>query len=273
MKRNKFKITVLMDDQPGYGLKNEHGFSALIENRDDSILFDTGQSGAFIDNALKLGKNLQKVSKVVISHGHYDHIGGLRDFLEINRKAKVYIKKEAFYKKLKIEDGKYQSIGLSDDLSVYTSRFVFSEEVSEISKGIYISANIQNHGYRIHNKNMFTEVDGIIEEDRFDDEQFLFIKFEDQAFIISGCSHRGIVNIVKSAISQSNCSGVKGILGGFHMLNENEEDVNREMSALKKINPKIIAPCHCTGEIAIHKFKKMFSQNYFHIKTGINLEV
>ena len=89
------KITTLMDDQPSSSFKNEHGLSFYIQAHNTNILFDTGASSLYLENARKLSLPIEEVDTLIISHGHYDHTGGLSDFLKINKNAKIYMQKDA----------------------------------------------------------------------------------------------------------------------------------------------------------------------------------
>ncbi len=267
MKKNRI-IVLVNDTGENPRLANEHGFSALLEYKDNKILFDTGQSDKFIHNAEKLGVDLRDVDHVIISHGHYDHIGGLKYFLELNRTAKVHIKREALKKKYKFNNGEFVNIGTNDDYSPYKGRFVFSSASREIVNNVFIITNINDFGSRIHNKNMFVEKNEKIEVDPFNDEQFLFVRDNEKIHIISGCSHRGIFNIAKTALNYSKLDRIGVLVGGFHMVNEYYSQIKKEVGALSNLNIEEICPCHCTGEMGKEEIKNKFLKHYLDVGTG-----
>ena len=123
------KIVTLTDNRAlDSELKTEHGLSVYIETENHKVLFDTGQSALFAQNASKLGIDLQQIDLAVISHGHYDHIGGLHHFLETNHHAKVILKREIFdYQYQSVKAGTVKQIGATTSLLDYKNRFIFPE--------------------------------------------------------------------------------------------------------------------------------------------------
>ena len=279
------EIITLIENEVSQGnseLKVEAGLSLLIKTADKTILFDTGSSGAFADNAEKLGVDLTAVDFVVISHAHFDHTGGLERFFKINSSAKVYIKEEAkeqyFYKLLFLK--KY--IGTNPDvLQNYTNRFIFVKEDLQISDHIQIVTQITNH-HKLpsDSKHLLTKKDNHMVPDDFAHEQMLLISEDEKMYCFTGCSHHGILNMVESA--QLHTGNKKmNVIGGFHMYNpltkglsEKKEDVIKTAQLLNT-NKQIdtIATGHCTGTGAFKILKSVLGEKLVNINTGSKIVI
>jgi 7,8-dihydropterin-6-yl-methyl-4-(beta-D-ribofuranosyl)aminobenzene 5'-phosphate synthase len=241
-------VTLIENLVDGGNLQAEHGLSLYIETEKRKILFDTGQSGLFLQNAMKLGIFLEDVDTLVLSHGHYDHTGGLYSFLEANKKAKVYAKRELF-------DPKYRSnktfIGTPKNEDLLKDRLVFVDEPTELDEGIFIMPNVPiKYPIDTHFDGLLKLKDSKIVPDEFDDELFLALVQKNRVNIITACSHRGITNICESATDHFNLR-VRLILGGFHMKNCTTEQYMHITHFLRTLQPKSLGVCHCTG---IEKF-------------------
>lgn len=240
------KITTLMDNVVyGKNLFGEHGFSILIETDERKILFDTGQSGRFADNAKTLGIDISQIDALVVSHGHYDHTGGIEEFVKRNDKASIYMKKEALFRKYK---SKKDYIGIPFDVSKIEKRLVFVKEKTEIAQDFFIIPQIEIfNDFDTHFKNMYIQKEeNIFIEDNFLDEQFLVIKNGEKINIVSGCSHRGITNIIKTALAVFNLP-IDYALGGYHLSGEDERATDKVIDALKEFEIERIGVSHCTG--------------------------
>jgi 7,8-dihydropterin-6-yl-methyl-4-(beta-D-ribofuranosyl)aminobenzene 5'-phosphate synthase len=239
------KITTLIENlvyQPG--LVSEHGLSFYIDSGRRRILFDTGQSDAFINNAKQLGIDLTNVDAVVISHGHYDHTGGLVAFLKENSNAPVYMKKAVFQKKY---NNNNSFIGTAKLPAEYDNRIVWVEDVIEIDEGIFIVPHIpvkyeEDTSFRY----FYTDKGKGMETDHFDDELFLTIVNENKLSVLSSCSHRGISNIVEEARRLFQLP-VHLVTGGFHLKNAPQEQYLAVVDYLRELKPENIGICHCTG--------------------------
>lgn len=231
------KIVTLMENTAcDETLAAEHGLSLYIETGAHTILFDAGASGAFVDNAEKLGVDLTQVEFAVLSHGHYDHGGGLTRFLEINDTAPVYLNPHAFEPHYNAS-GKY--IGLASALAE-SGRLRFAEDGQKLAQGITLYSRI-NCPFGIRTENLTVMEDGQLRPEDFRHEQYLLVEEGGKRVLFSGCSHRGILNIVDWFRPDV-------LIGGFHFMNLDPggEILARAAEQLMKY-PTVYYTGHCTG--------------------------
>ena len=247
------------------GLVAEHGLSLLIDTGNKKILFDTGQSGNFIANARRMHINLEEVDAVVISHGHYDHTGGLYPFLQLNSKAVVFIKKEAFFPKY---HGNDNFIGVEYDEELLTNRIKYVEAVTEIDNDVFIMPDIPVINHTDTGFGDFTfKQDGRMINDQFNDELYICIRKSNELSILSSCSHRGITNIAAAASGCFNLP-VKLIMGGFHIRNSKPEQLNMIKEEFTRLEVRSIGVCHCTGVEKYAELSEYFKEKVFYNYTG-----
>lgn len=252
------KITSLMENtSQNPDILFEHGLSLYIEADGKKILFDSGQSSNFIKNAKTLGIDLRAVDIAILSHGHYDHGGGLLAFLEINQKAPIYIREEAalrYYNSIRQAD-----IGLDKRL-LENNRLHFTNDVEKLSENMVLySCNEKERPYPSPAYGLCKELDGKFVPDDFLHEQYLEINEGDKRVLISGCSHKGILNI-------AHWFKPDVLVGGFHLMKldpETEDGARalRETAEALLSYPTKYFTCHCTGE-AQFKFLKTYMENH-----------
>lgn len=263
------KVTTVVENttfQPE--LQAEHGLAFHIEADGVNILFDTGQTDLLLQNALTLGIDLLEVDAVVISHGHYDHIGGLNAFLELNKRAKVVIKRRAFDDKY---HGTIRYVGSALDSRLSEGRICFVEDIVELTDGVRVVPDIPIiDAGATHLKGFKVKQDGRFEQDWFEDELFMSISTPDGLVVISSCSHRGIVNIVDAAQKAFN-SKVRMVLGGFHLLNALPEEVERTVAYFEQLQLEKIGVCHCTGLDAYAALKSRMPNAVYYSSVGSRL--
>lgn len=255
---DKMVITVLAENTAvNESFSCEHGLSLFIETKDMKILFDMGQSTLFIENAEKLGIDLKKTDIAVLSHGHYDHGGGLKAFLDINRTAPVYINRNAFGE---YYNGTEKYIGLDPDIK-NSSRIILTDDNYTINDRMSLSTlnkdispdKIISGGLTVKNGNDFLP-------DPFSHEQYLEITDDGKRIAFSGCSHKGAINIAELLKPDV-------FIGGFHFskypldgtLKKNAEALNSTGIAF--------FTCHCTGSEQA-EFMKKYIPGLKYISTG-----
>lgn len=279
----ELKITTLIENMPDEEEKYafEHGFSSFVEFDGKKILFDTGQSGAFVENARKLQLNLAEVDCVVLSHGHYDHTGGVPALLsKLEKKTPLYIGKEFFTPKYKLlEDGSYKYNGNPFSRSLLESEespvelLSVDEEITWLTEKIVLFKNFQRiSGFEEVNPKFFIKTDNGYEQDFFVDEIALGLITEQGLVLVAGCSHVGIVNMLEH-VKQGLRIPVTAVLGGTHLVEAGETRLIKTVEALKRHGVKTIAVSHCTGETGMKLLKQEFPEGFVLNNTGNVIEL
>lgn len=263
------KVYVLMENTTQKEeLLSEHGLSLYIETENHKILFDTGQSENFAVNAEKMGVDLQAVDIAFLSHGHYDHGGGLLKFLELNDRAKVYANKEIFVPHF---NGVDRYIGLDGTLRKYQDRFVLIEDQVQIDDELEVrSCNRNDRSYEAYSRGLNMLKQGRLLQDDFQHEQYLLIREKEKTVLLSGCSHKGILNIMTWLKADV-------VIGGFHLMHvlpegEGQEELKRVAEALT-LYPAKYYTCHCTGEEQYEILKYYMQTKICYLSTGMIAEV
>ena len=277
------KISILVDnfvDVPK--LKAEHGLSILIEFEDENILFDCGQSDIVLGNAEIMGIDLNKITKIILSHGHYDHTGGLLSILKhLNKEIDVYAHPSIFSEKFSRCGDFYDSgadsisvisnisgtervdryIGIPEKRAIYEqvgARFLLISEPEEISRNIFFSGQISKIDEEISDDNLYTWANGIYTIDPLQDDISVFIKLQETLAVITGCAHSGILNILGRAIELNPGFKKIAIIGGLHFSKKDDLYIDNIISELKKYSIELFVPMHCTGADSYVKLKNEF---------------
>lgn len=256
------KITCLCEDTL-YSDKyySEHGLSLYIETEGTKILFDMGISDVFIKNAEIHGIDLSQTDIAVLSHGHYDHGGGMKNFMNINETAKIYVSEYAFGDQFNAK-GKY--IGLDKELAS-SERIVTVDGHMRISDNAEIlSSNDRELFYPIDSAGLSTICKGEYVPDTFMHEQYLKITENGKTYIISGCSHRGIINIVSWFEPDI-------LVGGFHFMKQEPSADNPMLcDAAEKLDSVRTEyyTCHCTGEEQYRILRTKMKKELNYIASG-----
>ncbi|MBI6875230.1 MBL fold metallo-hydrolase [Clostridium aciditolerans] len=252
------KLKVLVDnntyiDQYYCG---EPAVSYYIEDEDSRLLLDVGYSDLFIRNSKELGINLESISTIVISHGHDDHTRGLKYYFEQSYKNNISIiaHPDAFKEK-EIGNLKICSPILEEELKEKCN-LILSKEPIKVSKNITFLGEIPRVNDFENRKPIGKQIIGENSiDDYVMDDTALVYKSEKGIYIITGCSHSGICNIIEYAKEVCKDNRVLGVIGGFHLF-EVTKQVHKTIDYLKKNNLKELYPCHCTSfnvRAEIHK--------------------
>lgn len=235
------KITVLCENQAGHRRARvclaEWGLSLFIETKGVNILLDAGNTAVYRLNAEKLKVNLEKTDFVVLSHHHWDHVGGLR-YHNFKTRKRLIAEPETL-KKIPSE----QAEKIKADFDILTS-----EHPLEFSKGIYFLGIIPR-------RNSFEK--GMFRKDKMRDDSAIALKSKKGAIVITGCSHSGICNICEYA-KEITGQDLYAVIGGFHLFENEPETVNRTIKYFKAAKPELLYPMHCIDFPTIAKFHKIF---------------
>lgn len=255
----------------------EHGLSLYIETSRHKLLFDTGRGGLFLENAEKMGIDLTKVDTAVISHGHYDHGGGLPYFLEYNQTAKIYAHEKAFGDYYSSRPDGTAYIGLNKNLRVHP-QIVFTDGFLQIDEELSLFSDVQgNELPSLSNKVLLAKEEENFVEDAFRHEQNLIINENGKTVLLAGCAHNGIVNIIE------HCKQITGryadiVIGGIHLFNPSTKDsespelVAAIAERLKSTGSQYYT-CHCTGLTAFEQLHEVMQNKLQYLSTGSIVEI
>ena len=268
LEATEYEITILATNTANFGGIGEWSFSALLESEKESIIFDTGfDENTVLHNANLLGKDLSKVEKVILSHFHGDHTGGLiklrKTFMEDNPNAfsKVYVA-DGFFEQRYDKDGNLRGfIGGFDDVTEFIQEtknigisFIVIKESYEIAKNLMLSGPVE----RIFEKvvvspGFYLKKNGELIDDLLKDDQSLGIKTSKGWYMMSGCGHAGMMNTAHK-FQTIDDNDIYGAIGGFHLYRSSDDDISETAYSLKEFGLKQLIGGHCTG---IHAARKI----------------
>lgn len=281
----KLKVTVLMDDYAGYesGYLASHGISLMLQvassNCTKNILLDVGQSAPpLIHNMRLAGIQPSDIDMIFLSHCHYDHTQALTDLLiEIGKEIPVIAHPDIFRKNFGI-DPHLRYIGMSNKNSPHKieelgGQLILVKEPLSLMEGVLSTGEVERttdfEGKGIGTYNL---VDGKPEPDGLLDDISIAINIKDKGlFIATGCSHAGIINIIKHVINITGINKVYGIIGGLHLIKAGDDLINKTVEHLLEFNPEIIIPGHCTGLRAQYLIAQRFGEKYTPMYSGKTL--
>lgn len=272
------KITTLADNLAGSKCLGQWGFSCLLDMVDANgeerkALFDTGMvCDALLFNVRVLKVDLAGVDCIVLSHGHYDHTGGIVELERTAGGVKVYAHPHVFLPRIFIDaDGKRREIGVPKEqnrgkVEAAGGEIVFSREPVEVVPGLWTTGEIPRNSFEDplplgEGERLVVSVDGREVEDKILDDQGLFAVVEGVGcFVFAGCCHAGLINTLNHVKRLVGVDTVYGFVGGTHLVGRSDEYVEKTISGL--IGLKLISPCHCTGFKSEARLWKAFPEQF-----------
>lgn len=271
------QLTILVENTAqGRGLLGEHGWSVHIKSKVGSLLFDTGQSGLLRHNASSLGIDLSTVQAVGLSHGHYDHAGGLGTVWEAAPCAKLYLHPAAGRAHhARNPDGSTRSVGMTgpmlDALRQHAAEVHSSQGPVEIQPGFFLTGVIPRQTDFEDVGGAFVLDEGGEQPDPIADDQALFFETLDGVVVVLGCGHAGVINTLRHVRQLTGSRPLHAVLGGMHLLSASPERLNRTFKELRQLEVQRFGPAHCTGIESTVRLWTEFPGQCFpcHVGTGL----
>jgi 7,8-dihydropterin-6-yl-methyl-4-(beta-D-ribofuranosyl)aminobenzene 5'-phosphate synthase len=276
----KFRITVLCENSVGpiSGTLGEHGFAALIEpSRGEPLLFDTGQGWTLLHNARRMNRDLSAVRNVVLSHGHYDHCGGLLPLLNECGPKQIHAHPGIFSPRFRLKDtGECYPIGMPhgrDQLEAAGAVFELSNEFREIAPGMFLTGEVPRvTAFETGDQGLYCDCTGQ-DVDTTQDDQSLVLETEHGLVVILGCCHAGLVNTLEHIAYLCGRRDIYALIGGTHLGFCGQNQLDTTISALKGWGIRKIAASHCTGFAASARLSREMPKEFQVALVGYSLEV
>ena len=275
MKKEAYRMRIvnLIENTEGTkGCLFEHGLSFYIETASHKLLVDTGASGAFLENAKVLGIDLEMVDTVILSHGHYDHSGGILEFAKMNSSAKIYMQENAVGDYYHKNDTLEKYIGI-DKRIAELPQVEFVKGDWELDKELFLFSGVTGRKlWPQGNLELKVQIDGTFIQDDFSHEQYLVVSGEDKKILLSGCAHNGVLNILER-YHEIYGDYPDAMISGFHMQKKTEytkEDIAVMEQTAMELNKTDTAfyTGHCTGEFPYEKMKEIMGDKLVYVHSG-----
>jgi 7,8-dihydropterin-6-yl-methyl-4-(beta-D-ribofuranosyl)aminobenzene 5'-phosphate synthase len=278
----KTRMTILCENLVGRLVgSGEHGFSVFIETDRWDFLFDTGRGNSIVANSLALGKDLRTVQKIFLSHGHYDHTGGLPEVLKLKGRVDVHVHPDVFIDRIHVlqEDGQETKrfVGLPykrSYLEFLGANFILNKEFTEVQKQTFLTGEVPRQTpFEKPDLRLFAERNGKLGQDVFADDQSLVIDTDRGLILILGCAHSGLVNIINHVIAKTGKEKFHAILGGTHLDFLTPSQLEETIGVLKKMEIERMGASHCTGMKAAFRLHQEFGDRFFYGCVGSVLDI
>ena len=265
MKTKTATITILVDNRGALGLVTEHGLSLHIRTAGQTVLFDTGQSDACVNNSRSLGLDLSQLDAIVLSHGHYDHTGGLCAVLGLARRAELFCHPAAVSPRYAVRDHQPKPLHMPRPSMAALDRLP-EERLHWVQQSMRLAGTIGLSG-PIPRQTVYEDTGGPFfldtgghRPDPIDDDLALWIDTPTGLVVCVGCAHAGLVNTLVQVQRLNGGRRVRAVIGGFHLLSADERRIKATIDALQALAFDEIVPCHCTGEAAVEALVAAFGE-------------
>jgi 7,8-dihydropterin-6-yl-methyl-4-(beta-D-ribofuranosyl)aminobenzene 5'-phosphate synthase len=276
----RLRVTTLSENTTTkVGLLAEHGLSMLLEVDDrPPVLLDTGQTGTAVHNARALGVDLSRVRHLVLSHGHQDHTGGLRDVLAQTGEVNVYAHADAWRPRYAVRKGekpRYSGLPfVREQLEAMGATFHLSDEPQVILDGVMTTGFVpRTTDFERLDADLKVRGEGGLEQDQIPDDQAVIVKTPEGLVVLLGCAHSGIVNTLAHAREVANEGRIHAVLGGTHLGFASKEQLERTVEALRGLDIQRLGVSHCTGLPAAARLAAEFGERFFFNNCGTVTEL
>ncbi len=276
------RITILCENTAGipFGVIGEHGFSCYVETEKGNYLFDTGQGLGLARNAAVLGKDLGQIRCVMISHGHYDHTGGLPDVLRFKSPLDVYGHPGMFIERVgqSKNNASRRFIGIPyrrEYLESLGARFRFETGMKEVGPGVWLTGEIpRNSPFEKPDPNMIAiGADGReIQPDSVPDDLSMIVESEKGLILVLGCAHAGMINIINHVMETTKRDRIYAIIGGTHLGFAEDAQFDETLRLLDEYQVEKIGVSHCTGQARASAMHARLKDRFFFGSVGTVLE-
>lgn len=276
------KLTILCEnsvEKPSpFGLLGEYGFSCLVETAASHYLFDTGGGLTIRNNAERLGLDLSRLDGIILSHGHQDHSGGLKQVLEQTGPVTIYAHPDLFSSRFSDHSDTPRDISIPwkrEELEALGARFQLSSEPMVITPQLITSGTVvRSNAVETGDPQLVVSGDrGNRLRDPLNDDLSLFIRSDKGLVLLLGCAHAGLINIMDHAVHTSGEQRIHAIVGGTHLMFSGEAQLKATMDRLAAANVAHIGASHCTGRNGTLALAARFKERFFSATVGVSLEV
>ena len=270
------RITTLSENTATYGFLGEWGLSVLVETEGTRVLVDTGLSFSAAHNARVLGVDLSGVDRIVLSHGHADHTGGLRGILELKGEVEVIAHPDVWAEKYaRRDEADNRHIGVPftrEELEAFGARFNLARGPVCISQHVMTTGEIPMvTDYEEVESGLFVKEGDTFRPDPLADDQALVVDTDFGLVVILGCAHRGIVNTLRHAQSLTDKELIYAVIGGTHLVRASDERIDRTIADLGEMGIQKLGVSHCTGFHASARLAQDFEGAFFLNNAGTRL--
>jgi len=275
----RITITALVENKAGpRGTLGEHGLSLWIETESMRILFDTGQGMALEHNAERLGIKLLQADAVILSHGHYDHTGGLKSFMQTVPGVKVYAHPGTFKPKYaRNDDGTGREAGMPSHVEGTIRQkagdLVLNTGTIEIGDGLFSTGEIPRRTPFEDTGGPFFLDSNCTRPDALIDDQALFFDSQKGTVVLLGCAHAGVINTLRHVEQLTGGKPIYCVVGGMHLGSASRERMEQTLDGFRRLMPALLAPAHCTGMEAMVQLWTAFPGKCISFGVGAGLEI
>jgi 7,8-dihydropterin-6-yl-methyl-4-(beta-D-ribofuranosyl)aminobenzene 5'-phosphate synthase len=275
------RLTILCENSVGipFGVIGEHGFACFVETPDGNYLFDTGQGFGIVQNSLALNKDLCSIKAVMISHGHYDHTGGLPEVLKLKGEVNVYGHPDIFLERIWSSQDQSRFVGIPYRRAYLESlgaNFLLANELVTIGPGVFLTGEIPRHSTFEKGDSSMTAIlpnGSTIHPDPLKDDLSLIVDSSKGLILVLGCAHAGIINIIEYVLAQTGRDRIHAIIGGTHLGFSSDEQFAETLKVIDRYQIERIGVSHCTGLPKAAMLHAQLGERFFFGNVGTVLEV